>query len=1065
MKLSKSKFSKRLIIVLIILMIFNVVAPKKVKAWDLGGILIKPFSAIVLSNLVTIDVTIGSLLNGLSIQTNLVGSIIELFTGDKEDALKSASYGLSKLFIGPDSIFSGKVLLFNANIFKATDSSRLAHPDQVIKDITDIKNGITSVDKDLGNKISDQVSPGYNMISTITIGIASVYLTLRNICGFIMLAGLIFTGIRILITSNTPTKMATWRALLQDWFIGMILLIFSHVIMVGIFYVSDLLTEALSDSLNEFGGLNFNLIVKCLKSFDSAEQIICLIMLGYMIWLTIVFAVAYFKRLMWICVLTVIAPIVSVMYAFGPQTKPIYSKWLREYITTVLIQPFHVIIYYTLTAIPLKMAGSSGWSLTGTNLLEIVYALAAMSFIRPAEKYIRNLFGMNQGIVELASYDSGKKTVVDIGKTAATIAVTAATAGVGGAAMGAIKGGKAMHAVASVGKNVLGNSTLGTIGKGAISGAETVLDAGGKAGGKIASKVGKMTGLIDADVAKPISMPKGGGEPPINLDDQIKQLEEEYAQTKKREKEYSDSGYYDKAGVEHGNAVSLLDKIQDMKMQKSIQEDNKDEKNREETYTDNMNKTEEKQENPYIIDKAGTTEEKEPVKIDLDNLPKEEKNTEEKTNKNTNENTKETSGLDSINAENILINGNNIRFQADNNLDAYKPNEEEKKIDTAENTPQLDETSNKKETEKKEEKDEPKDKNGTNARVSKEGKDIDTNKKEKIIPRNLRRTLAFTQLATGRKGIMDTLNDVNPNSKLGKFTGRFTKSELGQSLGKFEDLGGIKQLHEGFNKIRDGFYATPPSDDWKATNEQLGERQKEREEQIKFDISNNDEYLNYLMYDDNGPKLYDKYKQQYPDKSDAYVKAMAKEKAESKVKSLSDTYVPLGIRDIPTMYKCEEDRKTYGLTAQEAVVQQKEYESFNLDSDNISYINGTYNTNYSSVTEAFGKDPDDKTGKQDLANTYYKNGYKDVGSMALVNELSTLLNVSTKYGMQLDKALRKQGGEIEYDKTKLTPAQNERLTEILGRYKSIQNNTTIKEEKTIKTRDDKKLPKTKPTDI
>lgn len=1055
MKLSKSKFSKRLIIILIILMIFNVIVPKKVKAWDLGGILIKPFSAIVLSHLLTIDVTIGIMFNGLSIGVDILGSVIEIFTKDNEDALNNASTALSKIFIGPDAIFSGKVKMLDANIF----STRLLDLESIKQDVREIANGIKSIDSSVSS-ISDALSPGYDMIITIKKGIASVYVILRDVCGFIMLAGLIFTGIRIIITSNVPTKMATWRALLQDWIIGMLLLIISHVIMVGIFYLSDLLTNALGNSLNGFGGMNFNLIIKCLKSFDSAEQIICLIMLGYMIWLTIVFAVAYFKRLMWICVLTVIAPIVSVMYAFGPQTKPIYSKWLREYITTVLIQPFHIIIYYTLVAIPISFVNSNGgFSLTGSNLFEIIYALAAISFIRPAEKYIRNLFGMNQGIAELASYDSGKKTVVDIGKTVATVAVTAATAGVGGAAMGAIKGGKAMHAVANVGKNMLGNSTVGTLGKGVISGAETILDTGGKVGGKIASKVGKMTGLIDADVAKPISMPKGGGKPPINIDDQIKQLEEEYAQTKKREKEYSDSGYYDKAGVEHGNAVSLLDKIQDMKMQKVIQEDNKEEK-----YTDNMNKTEEKEENPYIIDKTGKTEE-EPVKIDLDKLPKEEKNKEEKTNKNTNENTKETSGLDSINAENIIINGNNIRFQADNNLDDYKPNEEDKKIDTAENTPQLDETSNKKETEKKEEKDEPKDKNGTNARVSKQGKDIDTNKKEKIIPRNLRRTLAFTQLATGRKGIMDTLNDVNPNSKLGKFTGRFTKSELGQSLGKFEDLGGIKQLHEGFNKIRDGFYATPPPDDWKATNEQLGERQKEREEQIKFEISNNDEYLNYLMYDDNGPKLYDKYKQQYPDKSDAYVKAMAKEKAESKIKSLSDTYVPLGIRDIPTMYKCEEDRKTYGLTAQEAVVQQKEYERFNLDSDNISYINGTYNTNYSSVTEAFGKDPDDKTGKQDLANTYYNNGYKDVGSMALVNELSTLLNVSTKYGMQLDKALRKQGGEIEYDKTKLTQAQNERLTEILGRYKSIQNNTTIKEERTIKTRDDKKLPKTKPTDI
>ena len=44
----------------------------------------------------------------------------------------------------------------------------------------------------------------------------------------------------------------------------------------------------------------------------------------------------------------------SSMYAFGQQTKPIYSKWIREYITTVLVQPFHMIVYSILISLPLN---------------------------------------------------------------------------------------------------------------------------------------------------------------------------------------------------------------------------------------------------------------------------------------------------------------------------------------------------------------------------------------------------------------------------------------------------------------------------------------------------------------------------------------------------------------------------------------------------------------------------------------------------------------------------------------------------------------------------------------
>lgn len=73
MKLLKSSLIKKLIIILIALMIFNIAVPREVKAWDFAGILLKPISSLVLSIMVTIDTTIGILLNGASIGVDVIG--------------------------------------------------------------------------------------------------------------------------------------------------------------------------------------------------------------------------------------------------------------------------------------------------------------------------------------------------------------------------------------------------------------------------------------------------------------------------------------------------------------------------------------------------------------------------------------------------------------------------------------------------------------------------------------------------------------------------------------------------------------------------------------------------------------------------------------------------------------------------------------------------------------------------------------------------------------------------------------------------------------------------------
>lgn len=66
-KFVKSDLAKKLIIILIVLMIFNVAFPKQVKAWNFTGILMKPLTSLILGVMVSIDVHIGLFMLGVDL--------------------------------------------------------------------------------------------------------------------------------------------------------------------------------------------------------------------------------------------------------------------------------------------------------------------------------------------------------------------------------------------------------------------------------------------------------------------------------------------------------------------------------------------------------------------------------------------------------------------------------------------------------------------------------------------------------------------------------------------------------------------------------------------------------------------------------------------------------------------------------------------------------------------------------------------------------------------------------------------------------------------------------------
>jgi len=433
MNFTKNSLAKKLIIILVTLLVFNVFYPSMSYAIDFGGILLEPVYWLLCSIYIPADLTMGAfitldhfLFSDISLWTvvltggwnaiaNVVVGIGQAFGANWSDwgvtlgnyKLNNSLWGaitgeygdktISDLFVGPDTIFKGDIPGLDANIFNYVNSGSSSNPWE-----------------------------------KAAVAVAKFYVIIRNIAAIVMLAGLLYTGIQILLSSNIPTKKTQYLMLLQDWLIGMGILIFSHVIMVIIFELAESITGALNKSLG-IGGIKWYLVSNMMYSNDSTTQTIALLLYHWVQILTIIFAISYFKRFFWTCVLVVFAPVFPVMYAFGQQSKQIYTNWLKEFILNAMVQPFHLVVYSVLIIMPLNMANAGGWNWSWENPSEVLYALMAMSMIRPAEKYLRRLFGMDKGIANMASYDSGMKTVTDIGKAAMAVAKTAAAVYTGGA--------------------------------------------------------------------------------------------------------------------------------------------------------------------------------------------------------------------------------------------------------------------------------------------------------------------------------------------------------------------------------------------------------------------------------------------------------------------------------------------------------------------------------------------------------------------------------------------------------------------------------------------------------
>lgn len=227
--------------------------------------------------------------------------------------------------------------------------------------------------------------------------IATWYVALRNLATVGLLSVLVYVGIRIILSSSAADK-AKYKQMFTDWLIALCLLFFLHYIMSFIITLTESICTSIggdgetsivmttsqgSFKTNLLGSARFKTQYK-----NATQKVTYLIFYIALVIYTVLFTWTYLKRMLMMAFLTLIAPLVALTYPIDKMNDgkaQAFDAWLKEYAFNALIQPFHLIIYIVFVGTAMDLVESN-----------MLYAIAALGFILPAEKILRGLFGFNK---------------------------------------------------------------------------------------------------------------------------------------------------------------------------------------------------------------------------------------------------------------------------------------------------------------------------------------------------------------------------------------------------------------------------------------------------------------------------------------------------------------------------------------------------------------------------------------------------------------------------------------------------------------------------------------------
>ncbi len=223
---------------------------------------------------------------------------------------------------------------------------------------------------------------------TIVNNIAQFYNLMRAMSIALLLFVLLYVAIRMAISTVADEK-ARYSGMLQDWAVSLVLVFMLHYIIILVFYLNGTLVNTL-ESVNpaQESGVWEDLWVRALVPGAGMDE---LIVCGAFTVASLAFVLIYIKRAIVLAFLIVISPLITITYAIdkiGDSKSQALNTWMREFMSTVLIQPFHCIIYIIFySSIMSSMGGKE-------DLGKMVFAAASALFMLKAENIVKKIFGI-----------------------------------------------------------------------------------------------------------------------------------------------------------------------------------------------------------------------------------------------------------------------------------------------------------------------------------------------------------------------------------------------------------------------------------------------------------------------------------------------------------------------------------------------------------------------------------------------------------------------------------------------------------------------------------------------
>lgn len=229
---------------------------------------------------------------------------------------------------------------------------------------------------------------------SLTQTVGQYYSIIRYLAIAILLIILIYIGIRMAI-STVAADEAKYKKMFFHWAISLVLVFMLHYIIIITLYINNVLVAALYNSIGgDIGFRDYAAIaaggIVPIAGFPNVIVYVSAVVIN------LIFMFMYVKRIITLAFLIIISPLITVTYSIdkmGDGKSQALNTWLKEFIFTVLIQPFHCIIYIVFVKTAFDLIGSNTINIF-SNLGKEFLAIICMTFMLQAEKIVKKIFGI-----------------------------------------------------------------------------------------------------------------------------------------------------------------------------------------------------------------------------------------------------------------------------------------------------------------------------------------------------------------------------------------------------------------------------------------------------------------------------------------------------------------------------------------------------------------------------------------------------------------------------------------------------------------------------------------------